>query len=200
VSIVDANGEITQLSVSQVTVADSKQEGGCMRRWWFEVPNGLKPEQSYERNEGTAGHELFRRYFLTGESPKGRTLMGKAVTGAIVKGGLPTPGPGLNVELRFSGQPMRDYSRCECGHALDVHDKEGCAHRPIADDSGTDPECTCQEFRPAWVPLDRSRAFKLAGVVWDGAIDLWHGRDGIPAVWDHKFSSTPTSTRRRTAS
>lgn len=183
-SIVNAAGEITSLSISQVEKADEKQTGGCLRKWWFEVPQGLKPEQSYAKNEGTAGHELLRRYLLTGENPKGRTLMGKAVTGAILKGELPAPGDDLIVERRFSGQPMRDESRCECGHALDQH---GVEKRSVC----TLAECTCTDFRPAWIPLDTAETLILAGVPWDGAIDLVHRRGPRPVVLDHKFSSDP---------
>lgn len=98
-------GVIKQLSVSQIEVFDHTQPGGCERKWWFERANDLRPDSNKAQDEGTAGHALLANYFLTGEKPKGRTLMGKAVTGAIVKGELPKPGTDLLVELRFDGQP-----------------------------------------------------------------------------------------------
>lgn len=98
-------GAIKQLSVSQIESFDHSQAGGCERKWWFERANDLRPDSSKAQDEGTAGHALLATYLAKGEKPKGRTLMGKAVTGAIVKGELPKPGPDLLVELRFDGQP-----------------------------------------------------------------------------------------------
>lgn len=98
-------GVIKQLSVTQIESFDHNQVGGCERKWWFERANDLRPDSSAAQDEGTAGHGLLADYFLTGEKPKGRKLMGKAVTGAILKGDLPKPGPDLLVELRFDGQP-----------------------------------------------------------------------------------------------
>lgn len=102
------NGRIVQLSVSQIEAFDHSQEGGCERRWWFERANDLRPDQTRSQEEGEAGHALLAHYFATGEKPTGRPLMGKAVTGAIVKGELPAPGADLLVEERFSGQPKFD--------------------------------------------------------------------------------------------
>lgn len=98
-------GVIKQLSVTQIESFDHTQTGGCERRWWFERANDLKPDQNKAQTEGEAGHALLAAYFSTGQKPQGRKLMGKAVTGAIVKGDLPKPGPDLLVELRFDGQP-----------------------------------------------------------------------------------------------
>lgn len=106
-SVVDG-GVIRQLSVSQIESFDHSQRGGCQRKWWFERALDLRPDQHKSQAEGEAGHALLARYFLTGERPKGRALMGKAVTGAIAKGELPAPGPDLLVEERFDGQPKTD--------------------------------------------------------------------------------------------
>lgn len=102
------NGLITQLSVSQVESFDPKQTGGCPRRWWFERAQDLRPDQTRQQSDGEAGHALLATYLATGERPKGRVRMGKAVTGAILKGDLPAPGPDLLVEQRFSGQEKFD--------------------------------------------------------------------------------------------
>ena len=102
------NGVIQQLSVTQVESFDHKQYGGCQRRWWFERAMDLRPDQNEQQSDGSKGHELLAHYFRIGERPQGRPKMGKAVTGCIVKGELPAPGPDLLVEERFSGQPMRD--------------------------------------------------------------------------------------------
>lgn len=91
------------LSVSQAETYDPSQPGGCPRRWWFEHVQGLRPEQNDAQTDGDAGHELLARYLTTGERPPKRCRMGKAVTGAILKGELPTPGPHLHVERRFDG-------------------------------------------------------------------------------------------------
>jgi hypothetical protein len=106
--VIVENGLITQLSVSQVESFDPKQPGGCPRRWWFERAQDLRPDQTRQQSDGEAGHALLAAYFATGERPKGRVKMGKAVTGAILKGDLPTPGPDLLVEQRFSGQEKLD--------------------------------------------------------------------------------------------
>lgn len=102
------NGVIKQLSVTQIESFDVTQEGGCARKWWFERAVDLRAEQSKSQAEGEAGHAHLAHYFLTGELPKGRKLMGKAATGAIVKGKLPERGDDLFVELRFDGQPKLD--------------------------------------------------------------------------------------------
>jgi len=104
------NGVLTQLSVSQVESFDHKQRGGCERRWWFERAKDLRPEQNGSQTEGEAGHALLAHYFETGEAPKGRVKMGKAVTGALVKGELPTPGRDMYVEQRFSWQRKLDVN------------------------------------------------------------------------------------------
>jgi hypothetical protein len=99
---------ITSLSVSQATTFDPDQPGGCPRRWWLESVHGLKQERGPAQDDGDAGHALFAPYFRTGAMPGKRVKMGKAVTGAILKGELPKPGPDLLVEWRFDGQPQRD--------------------------------------------------------------------------------------------
>ncbi len=101
-------GVIKQLSVTQIETFDVTQEGGCPRKWWFERAVDLCAEQSKGQAEGEAGHAHLAHYFLTGELPKGRKLMGKAATGAIVKGKLPERGDDLFVELRFDGQEKYD--------------------------------------------------------------------------------------------
>lgn len=93
------------LSVSQVESFDSRQTGGCPRRWWFSSVRGLRPEQTTGQSDGEKGHELLAAYFRTGELPPKRAKLSKAVTGAIVKGDLPKPGPDMLVEERFDGQP-----------------------------------------------------------------------------------------------
>lgn len=144
------DGRLVQLSVSEVESFDPAQYGGCPRRWWFERAVDLRPEQTRAQAEGDAGHALLAHYFATGERPSGRPLMGKAVTAAIVKGDLPAPGPDLQVERRFDGQPKRDAA----GN---------------------------------WIPLDTSRTLAIAGVPFDGFIDLAFRRGDAPEVWDHKF-------------
>lgn len=99
---------LDQMSVSRATVYDPKQKGGCPRRFWFEVAQGLKPEQKDSQSDGEKGHALFANWFERSELPAKRVKMGKAVTGAIVKGDLPRPGPDMIVEERFSGQPKYD--------------------------------------------------------------------------------------------
>lgn len=102
------NGQIRQLSVSQIESFDTTQTGGCNRRWWFERAMDLRADQTSSQTEGEALHAHLAHYLTTGEIPKGRKLMGKAATAAIVKGDLPALGEDLFVELRFDGQPKTD--------------------------------------------------------------------------------------------
>lgn len=97
------------LSVSQVEDFDPEQFGGCPRRWYFERVEGHRPESTTAHEDGHAGHALFKLYLTGGVLPK-RARMLKAVQGAIAAGRLPRPGPHLQVEQRFSGQPHRDES------------------------------------------------------------------------------------------
>lgn len=97
-------------SVSQIESFDHAQKGGCQRKWWFETVKGLKPEQDTAQGEGEAGHALLAAYLTDGTMPGKRVKMGKAVTGAILKGGLPTPGADLLIETRFDGQPRLDVN------------------------------------------------------------------------------------------
>lgn len=93
------------LSVSQVELYDPEQRGGCPRRWWFERVRGFRQDDTAASEDGNAGHALFKLHLTGGVLPK-RARMLKAVQGALY--GLPTPGPHLQVEYRFSGQPQYD--------------------------------------------------------------------------------------------
>jgi hypothetical protein len=97
------------LSVSQAEKFDPEQTGGCPRRWWFEDVRGLRPDSTAAHEDGHQGHRLLAGYLMTGERP-GRVRLGKAINAVIDSGALPTPGPHLQVERRFSGQPHRDAS------------------------------------------------------------------------------------------
>lgn len=144
------DGKLVQTSVSEVTTADPSQTGGCLRRWWIERAMDLRPDQHADQAEGEAGHAHLAHYLETGEPPKGRKLMGKAATGAIVKGDLPKPGPDLVIEQRLDGTPRPD------------------AGAP-------------------WPDLIVADSISIAGVPFDGFIDLAFRRGPVPEVWDHKF-------------
>jgi hypothetical protein len=103
--VIVENGQIRHLSTSQAEKFDPSQPGGCPLAWWFEAVQGHRREDSPATEDGRKGHALLAVYLSTGELPKGRVKMGKAVTGAIAKGLLPKPGPDILVEKRFSGQP-----------------------------------------------------------------------------------------------
>lgn len=174
-----ASRELTQTSVSQVEKVAEDQKGSCPRKWWFEGPMGLKPDQAASAAEGDAGHLLLATYLRGGGVPPKRSKMSKAVTGAIVKGDLPELGDDLLIEHRFDGQP-KDSDTCECGHLVTAHSKTGCANGP---------ECDCAVVRPQWLPLDVEKTFWLGGLPWEGFIDLTYRRGEIPTVLDHKFFS-----------
>jgi PD-(D/E)XK nuclease superfamily len=104
------NGVIKQLSVSQIETFTHTSKGGCGLKFWFERVHDLRPDQTKAQSDGEAGHALLATYFETGELPKGRVKMGKAVTGTIVKGELPKPGADLLIEHRFSEQEKFDVN------------------------------------------------------------------------------------------
>lgn len=104
------NGVLTQLSVSEVESFDPKQNGGCNRRWWFERAMDLRPDQDDAQSDGQKGHALLAAYLADGTMPEKRVKLSKAVTGAILKGELPKPGPDLIIEQRFSEQEARDVN------------------------------------------------------------------------------------------
>ncbi len=174
-SVID--GVVVQSSVSQVESADDTQPGGCMRRWWFDVPQGIRPEQTNQQGDGDVLHGHLARALRGDGVPQGRIKMGKVARATVLRGELPTPGPDLFVEERFSRQPK---------------------FKPIPFADGD---------RPAWEPLDATKTIHLAGVPLEGFIDLafrrpfdptpayahfrTQARAGeIPTVWDHKSSSS----------
>jgi len=151
------NGKLAQTSVSQLERFDPAQFGGCPRKWWFEYVAGLKPDQGEAAKAGDAGHILLAEYLRTGIKPVGRVKMGKHVRAAIEKGQLPKPGDDLLVEWRGDGQAK----------FLPI---------PYGDENG-----------PAWIPLDREKTLKIAGIPLELFIDLTYRRSDVPHVLDHKF-------------
>ncbi len=161
---------LTQTSVSQVTSADHSQEGGCKRRFWFERVHDMRAEMDNARSDGGKGHELIKRYLRTGEAPAKRVKMGKHVTALILKGSfLPALGDDLIVETRFDGSSEMFKP---------VLDAEG---KPVLDEEG--------QPKREWIPMNPAETYWLAGLPWDGAIDLTYRRGDIPTVVDWKFSS-----------
>lgn len=169
----DPSREFTVASVSQVEKAGHDQPGGCMLKWFYEAPMGLKPEQSQAQSDGDKGHALLANYFLTGALPPKRAKMSKAVTGAILKGHLPKPGPDLLVERRFSEQEKYTGRCADCGLEESFHGKGS----------------VCVTYRPVWIPLDLTATLHLAGMPWEGFIDLAYRRGPAPTILDHKFFS-----------
>lgn len=89
------DGKIRRLSVSQVTIFDPRQYGGCNRRWWFRYVAGIKEPDSAAQQRGTEIHDQIRHYLTTGED----------VLPIIVRVGkhfLPEPGADLLVEHAFN--------------------------------------------------------------------------------------------------
>lgn len=175
----------TIASVSQVETASHDQPGGCMLKWWLSGPMGLKPEQNQAQSDGDKGHALLARYLLTGELPPKRAKMSKAVTGAILKGELPKPGDDLLIERRFSEQE-KFSTTCECGHGVGEHVAAPARKAP---DAPVCVRCPCPTYRPVWIPLDVSATLHLAGMPWEGFIDLAYRRGDVPTILDHKFFS-----------
>jgi hypothetical protein len=102
-SVID--GKLVQTSVSQIESADETQTGGCLRRWWFDVPQGIRPEQNKQQSDGDVLHGHLAHYLRGNGPPVGRVRMGKVARATILKGDLPAPGADLFVEQRFDGQP-----------------------------------------------------------------------------------------------
>lgn len=145
--------------MSQAERFDHKQHGGCERAWWFERVHDLRPDSTEAQRAGESGHELLAHYLQHGSLPEGRKSMKKAVTGAILKGELPKPGPDLLVEWRGDGQPKWD------------------------------PAHLSADGKPQWLPLDTTKTLWLGGVPWELFIDLTFRRGPMPSVWDHKFKA-----------
>lgn len=86
------NGRLRYVSVSAVATASEDQDGGCLRKWWFDKVAGL-PKPTFKGQEiGTQVHAEIEHYLRTGED----------VLGSIARPGkhfLPEPKhPGLLVE------------------------------------------------------------------------------------------------------
>lgn len=95
------NGRLRYVSVSAVATASEDQDGGCLRKWWFDKVGRLpKPPPTKGQEVGTLVHAEIEHYLRTGED----------VLGAIARPGkhfLPEPmHPGLGVELGIGvGKP-----------------------------------------------------------------------------------------------
>lgn len=73
----------------------------CPRKWAFSRLDGLRPPASGAQEFGSLCHARVERWLKTGEMP-GDDDIGKTVLQAIKKGHLPTPGPHLFIEHKFS--------------------------------------------------------------------------------------------------
>lgn len=96
------DGIIRYLSVSALTMADSRSEG-CPRKWWYRYVGGIKEAQTAAQALGTEMHANIARYLQTGE----RTFGQLAMTGLHV---IPDPGPDLLIE-----HPLTPIRRDEDG-------------------------------------------------------------------------------------
>lgn len=103
------NGQIERLSVTQITAFDTKQYGGCKRRWFFRYVMGFEEPQTVAKDTGTKLHKEVEHYLITGED----------VLKPIARAGkhfLPIPKePGSRIELYFNdmlkarGIPLHGY-------------------------------------------------------------------------------------------
>lgn len=92
------NGVIQSLSVSQIATADTRQFGGCLRKWGWEKIFGKKPKETKKQQTGTACHEQNEHYLSTGED----------VLGPITRAGkrfMPLPGSDLRIEWGLNNKP-----------------------------------------------------------------------------------------------
>jgi hypothetical protein len=172
------NGRLAQTSVSQVDLFLN-----CALAWWFQTVHFLKPDQSASAAAGDSGHKLFALHLRGQPLPKRAQLL-KAVSGAIVKGELPKPGPDLLVELRGDGQEKFSERTCECGHPFIQHDPA-----PGNQPGAACKECSCLNPAPAWIPLRKDTTLWVGGVPWELFIDLTYRRGDVPVVLDHKFKA-----------
>ena len=60
-SIVD--GKISRLSVSQLSRFDTREHGGCKRKWWFKYIGKIPDPPSPHAMEGISGHARFQAYY-----------------------------------------------------------------------------------------------------------------------------------------
>lgn len=66
------DGELRYVSPSQVTTASHDQDGGCLRKWWFDKVAGIKPPSTKSQELGTAVHAELEHYLNTGEAVLGK--------------------------------------------------------------------------------------------------------------------------------
>src|SRR5262245_11451674 len=60
------DGRIVRLSVSQLSRFDTRENGGCKRKWWFRYVGKIPDPPTVSQEFGIAGHKRFETYFNGG--------------------------------------------------------------------------------------------------------------------------------------
>lgn len=135
------------LSVSRLSGADER-EGGCLRKWWYEMVGGRKSPSTRASKRGDDLHAEIERYLKTGN----RSLSSLALSGMHM---VPEPGPDLLVEHDLALRP------------LDRHPEEGL-------DLAKPDQRAVAEARAA--ELLARAPLTADGIPVLGRMDLIHGR------------------------
>jgi hypothetical protein len=142
------DGNIRFLSPSQIVQADSRREGGCLKRWWWQKPMHKKELSSDAQEAGKLDSRVIAHYLKTGEDvmrPEVRAM----------KHLLPKWGPDLEVE-----EQLGDIER-----AVKMRD---------AILSGARMPAGFAERLP--VEIERSAGVVMEGIPFRGAADVRHFR------------------------
>jgi len=91
------DGVLRYVSPSQLTTASEDQDGGCLRKWWFDKVGGMKAPETASQALGTEVHAELEHYLRTGEDVLGRIAR-------AARPHLPPPGS-VEPELAFGSRP-----------------------------------------------------------------------------------------------
>lgn len=174
-SILD--GELQYASPSSLDLGDTRTEGGCLRKWYFERVEKRKPPQGTGQATGTACHAEIEHYLKTGED----------VLGTIVRRGkhmIPEPGRDLRVEWALC-EPPPGYDPTPQCPTCGARSPLPLVARP----------CTHPAEAYKAPPIDPRRSpVHIAGVPVIGYLDLAHARGTNQGADDIREAYDPPGT------
>lgn len=171
-----ADRTLRYASPSSLDTADTRTEGGCLRKWYFERVEKRRPPQSAGQELGVKGHGEIEHFLRTGED----------VLGTIVRRGkhmIPAPGADLAIEWAVAPPPEGFDPRPRCAHCGSTHD----AVHPLG--------CAGAGEHLKAPTIDPARSFvHIAGVPVIGYLDLAHARGTNQGTDDILEANDPPNT------
>lgn len=182
------DGVLQYESPSGIDTADTRNDGGCLRKWFYRYVMHIREPSTAAQEIGTKGHGEIEHYLKTGED----------VLGPIARRGMhmiPEPGPDLLIEWALASPPPGTDMRPRCT----------TCKTPPATESAVGCAMCGGEVAPPLVDPKRSHLW-IDGIPIIGYLDLAHGRgtnkgtteivesrdpDGTIEVLDWKFSRDP---------